>query len=211
MDQYGNLNIIDGLENLEKKEAKEISDKFIEKAKEFSEQGFEEFSVCELLELEGCPREASKKIAKQACNNLPENFHLENPPKSFEDVSKKVEKTIHTAEKEKLNTYLNKYAGKDYSQTINRILIARDNKESGLIIAELVKEVEPLVTGLILTNLALASEGKEIAIDEKERLEQDLFGVWPVSLIIARRKIDKADKTLAKRSKVNPDNGISFI
>ena len=77
--------------------------------------------------------------------------------------------------------YFEKYADNKFKDTVNRILIARDNcNDRSIIVSEVIQELEPLVDDLIITNEALVEDEKVAnKVDDKERLEQKLFGVWP--------------------------------
>jgi hypothetical protein len=169
-------------------------------------------SISELLFIKGCSDEIAEKIAKKKTDSLPENYHTGNPPSSFFDVESKVKETIRSASIKDIETYFEKYAGKEFEGIKNRILIARDNLSESFV-SEIVREIEPFVDGLIVENTALSNEEKQDnQIDDKERLEQDLFGIWPVSMIVNKRTINNADKRLiAKCIKMNPDKNISFV
>ena len=182
---------------------------FLSSAAKYASQGFDFNSVSEILQVEGCDVETSKKIALSVINELPFKYAEEMPPDSFVDVIDIIKDTIKSASREDLEGYFNKYADNEFKSIINRILIARDNN-SDTLVSEVVQELEPLVDDLIVTNKALSLDEKFAStIDEKEKIEQKLFGVWPVHLVRERLAMDKGDLKVLKRAKVDP--GISFI
>ena len=188
----------------------EASKKFLEPAEKYASQGFDEDSVSDLLCLDGCPRGLSEKISHTVANGLPDTYAKDSPPTSFEDVREAVKKAIMTASVDDLNEYFNKYASNIFSGVVNRILLARDCGGNA-IVQEVIQELEPLVDDIIVTNAALESNVKVAnKVDDKERLEQKLFGIWPAHLVRERNNIDAGDIKLISRSKVVPGN-ISLI
>jgi hypothetical protein len=186
-------------------------EKFMKDAEMYSEQGFDEGSISDLLQLSGCKRDLAKKIAYASIYTLPEQYNLSNPPDGFYDVKDKVVNTLENASIETLEKYFNNYVSKKYSGIINRIKLARDNG-SKTMFSELADEIKPIISNSIIENRALASDVKiASAINEKEKLEQDLFGIWPVHLIQKRANVDKADDKILKRSDIKPGDNISFI
>jgi len=175
----------------------------VKKAEKYASQGFDEYSICDLLQVDGCSSELSMKIAMDVINDLPEKFATDTFPRSFEDVKDSVRNAVLTASEEDLDEYFDNYTGEIHKGIKNRILLARDS--GGIFVSEVVQELEPLIDDLIVTNIALSSDKKVInAVDDKERLELRLFGIWPAYLIRERENIDVGDKKIISKSKVIP-------
>jgi len=206
------MDIYESLEKIKSADIKDEFEKFSGYAKILAANGMDKKYILELLFLKGCSNDVAEKIAKNQTDSLPENFNTETPPVSFTDVESKVRETIQSASIKDIETYFEKYAGKEFEGIKNRILIARDNSSESLV-SEIVREIEPFVDGLIVENTALSNEEKQAdQVDDKEILEQNLFGIWPVSMITKKRSIDNADKKLIARCiKMNPDSHISFV
>lgn len=203
------MELPDSMEKQAELQSVELAKKFTPSAEKYASQGFDENSVCDLLQVDGCPAKLAKKIAFASTCDLPYMYAEDVPPASVEDVRDSIKEAILKASKEDLDEYFNKYAGNRYNGIVNRILIARDNE--GIYVSEVIQELEPLVDDLIVTNTALASDMKVAnSVDDKERLEQKLFGIWPAHLIRERSNIDVGDKKVISKSKVIPGK-ISLI
>ena len=194
-----------------KKQQREGIEQYGALAEQYAKQGFDVESMAELLQLDGCDTDKSKLIARTAANKLPPGYFLDTVPISFEEVREIVSESIKSASLDRWKLYFGKYAGNKYANTLNRIIVARD-KSLKLCVSEIEEEISPLVQDLLLTNKALSSEDKIAgSINDKEALEQELFGVWPVHLIQKRAEIDKADEKLFKHTEIRPGDNISFI
>ena len=210
MKKERDMDIVDSLLKLQKKDRDGEMEKFQDVADKYASQGFNMGSIQDLLEIEGCSAKIAKEMATESSSSLPRRYAEENPPESFYDVMGSVKKTIKSASIEDLQEYFEKYADSKFKNMVNRILIARDGN-SDTLVSEITQELEPLVDDLIVTNKAL-SLNKKIAssVDEKEKLEQRLFGVWPAFLIKERALIDVGDKRVFSKSKIDPVK-VSFI
>jgi hypothetical protein len=194
----------------ENEKNREIFKKYQSSAEKYVSQGFDEDSVSDILKIDGCPKEIANKLAGFIFNNIPKDYGTSNPPLSFEDVRDHIKESIMTASIDKIDDYFNRFANKSHNEIKNRILIARDNGGNAFL-SEVLSELEPLVEDLIVTNNALSNDQKVAnSIDEKEMLEQDLFGVWPPHLIKERKRMENGDSKLMEKSNV-PPNDISFI
>lgn len=205
------MDLYDSLEKQQKEAFAEKIDIFTKKATLYVEQGFEEESVAELIQIDGCPPDLSKKIANATMEKYPVMYTVENPPKSFFDIKEKVESTIKTASIDKIATYFKKYSEKDFGDIVQRIEEARQ-MNSKQIYDDVINEIEPYLSGVIATNNALAKDASFPAdLEEREAHEQDLFGVWPVRCVRKKAEIDIADAKLLKRSKIKVGDNIRFI
>lgn len=210
MKKHRDMDIVDSLLKQQNKEKNGEMERFQDIADKYASQGFEAGSIQDLLELEGCSVDVAKKMSKQSSSSLPKRYIEENPPESFYDVRDEIKKTVKSASIEDLKEYFEKYANQEFRNIVNRILIARDGNSDALV-SEVAQELEPLVDDLIITNKALSSDRKIASgVDEKEKLEQRLFGVWPAFLIKERALIDAGDKRIFSKSKIDPVK-ISFI
>ena len=205
------MDLYDSLDKMKQQDIDDELQRYQDASLKFAEQGFAESEVVELLVVEGCSKDNAKILATAAENDLPIDYHKSTPPASFRDVEKHVEKTILEASVKDIDEYLKKNHGKKYAEIINRILMARDQK-SEYLVNQVVEEIKPIVEEMIMTNRALATQEKSAGlVDNREKIEQELFGVWPVYLIQKRAEIDKADEKLLKKSKIQPGDNISFI
>lgn len=150
-------------------------------ASEYTEQGLNEDMVAELLQIDGCSIDTSHKLATAASENLPDDYLHGDPPKTFEDVSKKVEVTLKSASIEDLQRYFDKYAPK-LSRVVEDIKTAR---ATGLDshYKEVLAQVRPLVDALITNNRTDFRMGRIASVGKKEEMEQKLWGVWSTELI----------------------------
>ncbi len=205
------MDLYDSLLKQKENELLDEIEKFSVLVDKYASHGFDEDGIVEMLQIDGCSVETSKKLASGAISSLPYKYTHETPPESFMDVVKTVKNTILSSSIDDLEKYFKKYA--DYNEfkgIINRILLARDSN-SDLLVSEVIQELEPLVDDLIITNKALSLDNKIAStVNEKEKTEQKLFGVWPVNLVKERNNIDIGDKKVISRSKISPGN-ISFI
>ena len=198
------MDIVDSLRKQQKASETERIQGFVHSAAKYAEQGYDLESITELLQVEGCDIPTSKKIAFSISFALPHRYATEMPPDSFIDVIDLVKESVQLASREDFEEYFSKYADNKFKGIINRILIARDNN-SDTLVSEVVQELEPLVDDLIVTNKALSLDEKFAGkIDEKEKIEQKLFGVWPVRMIRERLAMDDGDKKVLKKAKVDP-------
>lgn len=199
---------MDLYESLKKQENLVISEqteKFYKSALLYAEQGFDEESLSELVQVEGCPIPLSKKVASAVINKLPIQYNSDNPPKSFFDVKDIVHNSIKSASIDKLKNYFNKFSDDMFGDIVLKIEQARV-MDSKSVYDAIVAEIEPYINGIIVTNEALSNDEKFAAnTEEKEIYEQELFGLWPVKSVRKRAQIDKADKLFLKRAKVPGD------
>lgn len=155
--------------------------KYKSAALEYATQGLNEDMVAELLQVDGCSIDTSHKLATAASENLPDDYLHGDPPKTFEDVSKKVEITLRTASIEDIQKYFEKYASK-FSSIIEDIKTARAtmlDSHYKVVIAQ----IRPLIDALITNNRADFKMGNITTAGKKEELEQKLWGVWSPELI----------------------------
>jgi endo-1,4-beta-mannosidase len=190
------------INNIDNTNQSQYIDKHRTAAREYACQGLDADLVQELLQVDGCDIETSKKLAGISVESMPDNYIFGDPPTSWydDDIQYKVMDTIKNSSREKLEKYFQNFADKKYSETINRILLARDN-HSEFMFSEVRKELEPLVENLILTARALSDSPDEIKIGEREQLEQELFGVWPAELLKKHARNEKAMNRILLQTK----------
>ena len=205
------MDIYDSMKKIKESNNSDSLEKYSKLSIKFAEQGFDEKGISDLLRYEGCSKEESKKLAKSALDEVPYKFYILDPPDCFDDISDQVENGIKKASIEDIEKYFDKHQNKKFENVKNNILIAKSNG-SERYFKEAAHSLKPLVEDLIIAGKALSSqERQEDFLDEKEKLEQNIFGVWPVFLIQKRAQIDKADKKLIDKSAVKPGDNISFI
>ena len=192
MDIHGNIDISDSLNKAKKQANRDESVRFASVAQEYALQGFDEKQVAELLQIDGCSLDVSKDLALSSCHNLPAKYVENENPVTYGDIQNVVEKTLIEGNVDEIQRYFTHHASREFSQVGTRVLVARDNP-SRIFIEELHKELRPLIEGIIIDNQILAKNEKQASsqLSEKERLELDLFGVWPVYLLQkqARKKM----------------------
>ena len=192
------MEIYEALKNLYQKDKDNLSAEYKIAAKEYSENGYDEATIRELLQADGCPFDIANQLSAQEIGSLPEDYNHVNPPKSYNDVFSSVDSTIKTGSIEKISRYFEIIGKPDIT---NRIMLARDNGVQ-LFFEEIHKEIEPIVEDSIITNGVLAGEREFSAeIDEKEELEKDLFGVWPIYLMQKHERKDKATEAFLEKIK----------
>jgi len=207
------MDIYESLKRKVSQEKQATVEEYSSLAAKYAEQGFDRVTVSELIQVDGCDANLSKKIASAVIDNLPMDYCIESPPTSFSDVKGKVEDLINSPNRiVELESYLAQFASKEYHEIPEQARNAQASmsKNTGRIVAA---ALEPLVNDLILSNNALSRDEAFVSSgpDQKESLEQDLFGVWPVSLLRHKAGIDKADDKLLKRVDVRVGDDISFI
>ena len=206
------MNVYDSLQKIENTATAKKIEEFSKKAELYADQGCDERSIAELIQIDGCDTDLSKRIANAIVEKYPVMFNIDNPPASYQDVKDNVEKTIKEASVEKLDKYFSKFANKEMKNIVHKIVEARSMNSPMIMRSIISDEIEPYVNGIIATNNALARDEKFAAVrEEKEVYEQDLFGIWPVDLIKKRASIEKADAAFLRRAKIKPGDNISFI
>ena len=175
-----------------------------DKARFYAGLGLSLDTIADTLRLHSSDICLCNQTAKTVFEEIPDDLRTENPPRSFLDISNKIKRTIESAPIEKIEEYFNKYGNPDFTK---KILDAREKKSD---VSDILEDLEPLIIDLLVTNNALSNEAIKntpwVRADEKERLEQELFGVWSVYSIIQKKKIDKGDKLLLKKSKLEEQN-----
>jgi len=207
------MDIYQSLEKIKKDENKSEFDKFKNLSIEAAEQGFDENSIQEILIVHGCSNKTAQSLASFSQEDIPEDYSVDVPPESFQDIIDKVEETILAGNIDEIENYFQKYAGAEYSETLNRILLARD-RGTQILVSEVVQELEPLIDGIVMMNKIAAKESKVAGMDERERMEMHLWGIWPVNLIQKRENIDSIDRRIQKKTEADnphPGTNISFF
>jgi hypothetical protein len=190
---------------------KDKNEKYIVEAKKIADMGMDKNSIYELLQIKGCSKEDAKKIASSAYESNPDNYATAQAPSNFLDVKDKIKNTILNGSLDTLNDYQTKYMSKNHQNFIDKVKLARDTK-SNTITDEILNEIKPFVENLILTNKGLINNKIANKTNEKEEMEKDLFGVWPVNSIKKRIETDKNNERMINMAKKNkPGDNISFI
>jgi len=207
------MDIYESLEKIKKDKNKSEFDKFKNLSVEAAEQGFDENSITEILTVHGCSNETAKSLASFSQEDIPQDYSVDVPPESFHDLVDKVEETILAGNIDEIKNYLDKYAGNEFSETLSRILLARDSGTQ-ILVSEVVQELEPLIDGIVVMNKIAAKDTKIADMNEKEKMEMHLWGVWPVNLIQKRENIDSIDQRIQKKTEAenpHPGTNISFF
>lgn len=205
------MDLYESMKKIQEKGNQNNIEKYAEMSIKIAEQGFDKKSITDILRSEGCEKEQAKKLALSALDEVPYQFYLLDPPNCFDDLSDQIQERIKKASIEKIEEYFDKYQNKNLDNIKNDIIIAKNN-ESDNYYKEAMISLRPFIEDLIIAGKSLAGlESKNDYLDHKEKLEQDLFGVWPVFLIQKRAIIDNADKKIINRSDVKPGDNISFI
>jgi hypothetical protein len=194
MDIHGNIDLFESLDKLAKNNNTNEFKRFANSAKEYTLQGFDQDQVAELLQIDGCSVDNSMELAVTASspNELPAMYFENDKPNIYKDVKANVDKTILSGDITKVETYVNKYASK-LKYLPSNIVQARD-KGAKSYIKEIHEILRPLVEGTIIENNLTANriERKVSSmLSEKEKLEYELFGIWPVYLI--QKQANKID------------------
>ena len=167
------------------------------------EYGIPPETVEEILYNEACPREEVAKYINESLDRLPPDYiRGKYPPTCFGDIKKKVEKTILTASIEKINNYFEEYTKQSFKDIKTRILLVREDKLDINIVLE---ELEEYLNGIIIDNEVISNlldSEVEDFFDEKEEIELNLFGIWPVYFLIRRRRIEWGDDRIFKVTKI---------
>lgn len=197
MDIHGNQDLFDSLEKAQGEKEKNEALRFAETAKEYALQGFDEHQVSELLEIDGCSKEVAKNVAISACYDIPNKYASNEKPANYNDVRSVVEHTILNGDIQQISSYVDKFAKRAHSDICSRILMARDNP-SRIFIEEVHSEIRPLIEGIIIENNVMAENNKRVAssLNDKERLELDLFGIWPIYYIQKQARKQEAERDI---------------
>jgi len=190
------MDIYDGLKKLMNSESSNEVEKYKESAISYSEQGFDEQMIQELLEVDGCTREASKKLAFAVTEELPSDYDS-GPPRSYEDIKPKVEDSIRNASFESWEKYLSKI-GKKYASLLKDIDLYRQ-RPTQIVADEIHKVLEPVLSNSLLMSKASSGTGTR-EISERENLERDLFGIWPVYLVDSFNQKIAGEKEVMSKS-----------
>lgn len=190
------MDLRDSMDKIKNQDFDNSKKKYIEAAKKYSSQGFDDDVVAELLQIDGCDIDHSKKIASEATSDIPLDYKL-GPPISYEDVKETVQKTIVGKDLNTLNEYFENYAS-NKKEIVNKIAAARTSP-SGIMTDQIHDELEPLVANLILANMASVKTKGIFRTSQKEQMEKDLFGVWPTELIDAYNRKKAGDEKIQKK------------
>jgi hypothetical protein len=202
------MDLYDSLEKLTKEDNQNSYKKYKTAAKNYIYQGFDQEMISELLQIDGCPRDISHKLASDISNEMP-LLYEEGPPISYEDVKTQVEKTILNTPLEDLEEYFRSHAAK-YLETLKRIAAVRVCPTQ-IMINELHKELEPLVENIILSNRVSIESGNLQKTSSKEYIEQKLFGTWSIEdLYNYNKKINSEKEIVKKTSKKSERPNIIF-
>jgi len=205
------MDLYDSIKELKENENLNEIEKYEKLSSRFAEQGFTQRDVTDLLMAEGCSKDNAKKIAQASMEKLPAEYYINYPPNSFEDIASELTENIKKASLEDVEKYFDIYQNKNFENIKNNIIIAK-NDQTKSSYKQAMDALKPLIEDLILAGKALSNDDNRIDyMDEKEKMEQDLFGLWPVYLIQKRAAIDKADVKLSKRTDIKPGDNISFI
>lgn len=173
-------------------------DKFKTSAKDYAEQGFENSTVAELLQIDGCSKKVAQKLSE--IQVTPDDYIYGDPPKGFEDVRKKVEQSVRVANMSDIEKFLTHYINPPKTETIDRIKLARaTNLPSHY--GEVVSELSPIIDAEIVNSRSDSIVESENKSGEREILAQELWGVWPPDLIRKHAKKENASKAILKKAK----------
>lgn len=190
------MDLYDSLEKAKKQGGLDSYNGYREAAKQYSSQGFDQEMISELLQIDGCPRETSHKLASDVLDDLPP-YYDEGPPSSYEDVKGYIEKTILETPLEDLEKYFRSYASQNI-EILKRIAAIRVCPTQ-IMLSELHKELEPIVENIIIANKVSIESGNLQKISSKEQAEKDLFGVWSIEYLEDFRKRKASEDNLLKK------------
>lgn len=196
------MDLYDSLEKNAKEESQDSYNKYKTAAKKYSSQGFDQEMISELLQIDGCPRDTSHRLASDVLDDLP-IFYEEGPPISYEDVKEEVEKTILNTPLDELENYFRSHASQ-YLESLKRIAAVRVCPTQ-IMLDEIHKELEPLVENIILANKVSTESGNIQKTSSKERIEQKLFGIWPIEYLDEFNKRAASEKELLKKASKKSD------
>jgi hypothetical protein len=193
------MDLYESLKKIKDNDNQNTVDKYKESAISYAEQGFDEQQIEELLQINGCPIDASKEMSKAIQEDLPKDYS-NGPPVSYIDIKDKVEESIKNASVEDLSNYILKTSSKG-KDILKEIIHYRDNP-TRQILAQVHDSLEPVLENSLLMNKT-ASEIKGISdtkLSIKDKLGYKLFGIWPVHLIESYNRKMEAEKKIEKRS-----------
>ena len=197
--------IEDSLKKMKKVSNTTEASKYEDKAREYALQGFDFESVEELLYIDGCSEDVARELSVAACSNIPHKYAEYQRPQCYDDVKGHIDRIIVEASgdyiKDSLQLYFDKYVSRKYASLASKILLAHDNP-STLFVSEIHNSLKPLVEDLIISNNIMYQDNIKTAsseVDEKERLEYDLFGVWPVYMIKTQKQRIQAEKDIVEK------------
>jgi len=197
------MDIYDSFEKINSKNDLNSYNNYREAATKYISQGFDEEMISELLQIDGCPKDISKRLANDVLDDLPP-YYEEGPPTSYEDLKGITEKTILSASLDSLENYFKMYSPKNL-ETLKRIAAVRVCP-TNIMLEQIHNELEPLVENIMLSNTASVACGNFQKVSSKEKTEQLFFGVWPIEYITHFNRRKATEKKLLKKVSKKSEN-----
>jgi len=159
--------------------------------KELVECGFDLYAISQTI-VHFSDFKQFKAFTINCFNSMPYNYYKEVPPESFSDIKKYTKEFLLNKPIELIKEYFDEYW--DNQDIINKIIDVRETKCQEHI-KEIINEIEPVLDGIIIDNMALSYIDKwDFEYSRKEELETVLFGIWTPRHICKHKQMLSGDK-----------------